>query len=203
LVSTSKKKTNILTNIIDDTGEIYNIDIKTLDFIPNNMINIILKILLKDVKKLNIIRSHKIISNNKSLKIDKNEKYKYGVLANLNKKGTRIKYINIPHEVYDKPKVLMSYSLNLYPFYDEILSPTEHIFYQLVNDKTHGEKLINYLNSKLFKKILSSSKWIGYQTDHKIFSYLPDITEELDVVNDDTVCKYFNLTLGEIEKLCY
>jgi hypothetical protein len=193
-----KTKTDILTEIVDDMNNTYKVNIKELEFIPNNIINIVNKITSKSVVKLNIIRSHKIISNNTNLKDVKNDVYKYGVLTNLNSKEKRIKYIDVPHEIYDKSKVLMSYSLNLYPFYDEELSPTEHVFYQLVKNKNDGIKLINYLNSNLFKSILQSSKWIGYQTDHKLFNYLPDIIGDMDVVNDETIYKYFNLTEEEI-----
>ena len=39
-----------------------------MKFIPNNRINIINKVVNKNIRPLKIIRSHKIISNSKSLK---------------------------------------------------------------------------------------------------------------------------------------
>lgn len=39
---------------------------------------------------------------------------------------------------------------------------------------------------------------MGYQTDHKIFSYLPDLTYELKDVTDKEIYKYFDLTKDEI-----
>ena len=117
------------------------------------------------------------------------------MLTNLNSKGKKIKYTDNPiKDVYNKHKVLMSYSLNLYPFYDNELSPTEHTFYQIVNNKEEGDKLVKYLNSKLFKVIIQSSKWIGYQTDHKIFEYIPNIVNEIDNMNDEEIYKYFEIT---------
>ena len=194
-----KISSNIQTLIVDDMNTKYNINIKNKHFIPNNLINIINKVTSKDIQKLNIIRSHKIISNSKKLKEKKTNKFKYPVLTNLNSKGKRLKYTDEPIEdVYNKHKVLMSYSLNLYPFYDNELSPTEHVFYQIVNNKEDGDKLVNYLNSKLFKAILQSSKWIGYQTDHKIFEYLPNIIYDLNDINDKNIYKYFNFTNEEI-----
>ena len=122
------------------------------------------------------------------------------MLTNLNSKGKKIKYTDNPiKNVYNKHKVLMSYSLNLYPFYDNELSPTEHTFYQIVNNKEEGDKLVKYLNSKLFKVIIQSSKWIGYQTDHKIFEYIPNIINEIDNINDETIYRYFNLSDKEIK----
>jgi len=195
-----KRTTNIETLIIDDKNRNYYINIKNKEFIPNNLINIIYKVLNKNIKKLNIIRSHKIISNSKKLKENKDEIFKFPVLTNLNSKGKKIKYTNIPiYNVYNKHKVLMSYSLNLYPFYDTELCPTEHTFYQIVNDKKEGEKLVKYLNSKLFKVIIQSSKWIGYQTDHKIFKYIPNIIYELDDINDENIYKYFEISEEEIK----
>jgi hypothetical protein len=191
-----KNNTDILTIIDDDMNKIYNINIKNLDFIPNNNLEIIRKVILKNsVKKLEIVRSHKIISNSKNLKINKDEIYKYKVLTNLNSTEQRIKYTNKPHELYNIPKVLMSYSLNLYPFYDDCLSPTEHVFYQIVKNEEEGLRLISYLESKLFKIILNASKWIGYQTDHKLFNYLPNIIDEIEIINDEEINKYFNINI--------
>lgn len=191
----------ILTEIIDDMNVKYQLDIKRMNFIPNNIIHIIHKVLSKNVSKMEVIRSHKIVSNSKSLLLSPSSDHQYGVLCNLNSKDKCIKYTDRPHEIHSKPKVLMSYSLNLYPFYDESLSPTEHTFYQLVNDQIEGEKLVNYLNSSLFKGILQSSKWIGYQTDHKVFRYLPNIVNELDVINNANIYSYFGLTEDEIQLL--
>lgn len=197
-----KISNNIETIIVDDMDIIYNMNIKNKNFIPNNMINIINKVLCKNINKLNIIRSHKIISNSRNLKEKKDETFKYPVLVNLNSKGKKIKYTDKPiKNVYNKHKVLMSYSLNLYPFYDNELSPTEHTFYQIVNNKEEGDRLIKYLNSKLFKIILQSSKWIGYQTDHKIFEYIPNIIDEIDDINDETIYKYFEITKEEIKMI--
>jgi hypothetical protein len=195
-----KKSSNIETLIIDDTNTSYNINIKNKQFIPNNLINIIYKVSTKNIKKLNIIRSHKIISNNKKLKDKKTKSFKYPVLTNLNSKGKRIKYTDNPiKDVHNKHKVLMSYSLNLYPFYDNVLSPTEHVFYQIVNNKKEGEKLVKYLNTKLFSIIIQSSKWIGYQTDHKIFEYLPNIIDNINDINDENIYKYFKISKEEIK----
>jgi len=156
-------------------------------------IDIINKILLKEcTTKLNIIRLHKIMSNDKKLKLVPDEEYKYGVLTNLNSKEKRIKYTDRPvMDVYSEPKVLMSYALNLYPIYDDCLSPTEHVFYQIVKDKKNGLKLINYLESK----------WIGYQTDHKIFNYLPDITNDIKNITDKEIYMFFDLTKKEIKRI--
>lgn len=195
-----KRNTDIYTTIDDDMNILHEIKVKNMEFIPNNLINIINKIISKtDIEKLNIIRNHKIVSNNKNLKINKTDVYKYGVLTNLSSKEKRIKYTDTPVlNVYNKPKVMMSYSLNLYPFYDEELSPTEHVFYQIVNDKRCGMKLISYLDSKLFKAILKSFKWIGFQTDHKVFPYIPNVINSIENINDTTLYNFFGLTDDEI-----
>ena len=196
-----KRVSTIFTEIIDDMNVKYQLDIKSMDFIPNNIIHIIHKVLSKNVTKMEIVRSHKIVSNSKSLLLSPTSQHRYGVLCNLNSKSKCIKYTDRPHEIHNKPKVLMSYSLNLYPFYDESLSPTEHTFYHLVKDEMEGNKLVNYLNSSLFKGILQSSKWIGYQTDHKVFQYLPNIVNEIDIINNANIYSYFNLTEDEIRLL--
>ena len=63
-----KLSNNMETLIVDDMNTTYYINIKDKHFIPNNMINIIIKVSSKDIHKLNIIRSHKIISNSSKLR---------------------------------------------------------------------------------------------------------------------------------------
>lgn len=193
------KTSNNITIIVDDKNKVYNINTNNKPFIPNNNLTLIYKLLDIDCPKLNIIRSHKIISNSKKLLESATNTHKFKVLTNLNSKERKIKYTDTPLEdVYDKPKVLMSYSLNLYPFYDTEISPTEHVFYQLVDNEEEGAKLISYLESKLFKLVMKSLKMIGYQTDHKVFKYLPDITKKIDIVNEMNINKLFNFTEEEI-----
>lgn len=91
-----KLSNNMETLIVDDMNTTYYINIKDKHFIPNNMINIIIKVSSKDIHKLNIIRSHKIISNSSKLKEEKCETFKYPVLTNLNSKGKKIKYTDNP-----------------------------------------------------------------------------------------------------------
>ena len=190
---------NFITNVIDEAGVSLHIELNNLPFIPNKNIELILKIInFKDIPKLNIVRSHKFMTNNKSFKSDKDNVNIYQILTNLNAKGRRIKYFSNPHPDHYNLKVIMSYALHLYPFYDNgMMSPTEHTLYQLVKNEDDGNNLVAYLNSKLLKLILSSCKWIGYQTDHKVFKYLPDISD-IKLINDSEIYKYFNLSQEEI-----
>jgi len=173
---------NIKTKIVDECKNINIINIKTLSFISNFVINIINKMINKYSKNmLVIVRNHKVLSNNKNLMEVKTDEFCYPYLVNLNEKGKRIRYFNKKHSVQDEKKILMSYSLNLHPFYDDgILAPTEHVFYNIVKNKELGKKLVIYLNSKLIKFVLKACKWIGYQTDHKLFEFIPNIIYECE-----------------------
>jgi len=196
-----KSKTiNLNTKIIDEEKINYNLNIKNKEFIPNSNINLIYKILNNECQKLNIIRSHEIISTNKNLKTKETDKYKYKIITNLNGKETKIKLLDTHHSKHFDKKVIMSYSLNLYPFYDKgDISPTEHVFYQIVDSDIHGLNLVNYLNTDILNLIIKSCKWIGYQTDHKIFKYIPNFSIVIKNINDDKIFKYLNLTNDEIK----
>ena len=194
-----KSNNNIETNIYDELNTLSKTNIKNLKFIPNAGFKIINKLLQINIEKLNIIRSHEIISNNKELKDDYNDTYKYKILTNLNNKEKRIKYFNKHHTKHNNKKVIMSYSLNLYPFYDfGELSPTEHTFYQTVNNEKEGIKLVNFIKSNLFNYVIKYCKWIGYQTDHKIFKYLPNLSIVIDECNNKNIYKYLDLTEEDI-----
>lgn len=194
------KSNNSNTKIIDEEKITYNLNIKNKEFIPNSNINLIYKILNNECQKLNIIRSHGIISTNKNLKNKVCEKFKYKIITNLNSKETKIKFLDTCHIKHRDKKVIMSYSLNLYPFYDKgEISPTEHVFYQSVNTEIQGLNLVNYLNTNTLNLIIKSCKWIGYQTDHKIFKYIPDFSINIKNINDDKIFKYLNLSNDEIK----
>ena len=177
-----KSRTDIDTNIIDEKNNVLQLDIKNAKFIPNFDISLITNISKMNLTKLNIVRSHTIISNDKKLKEHREGKHIYQVLTNLNSKEKRIKYSDKYHQEHFSNKVLMSYSLNLYPYYDDgNISPTEHVFYQKVENEIIGNKLVSYIDSNFFKNIMNACKWIGYQTDHKIFKYIPDLSLYYDV----------------------
>ena len=174
----------VITTIIDEEKKRCRMNIKNSPFIPNCNIELVYGISTLPGPRLSITRSHSIVSNDKKLVQHSSSSigcnYSYPVITNLNAREKRIRYTDVPHKDHHKPKVVMSYALHLYPFYDEgNLSPTEHVFYQTVKDKDLGLKLVRYLDSSVFKKVLHSCKWIGYQTDHNIFHYLPDISENL------------------------
>ena len=194
-----KSSNNIETNIMDETNILSKINIKQLNFIPNAGMKIINKLLTLNIEKLDIIRSHEIISNHKELKDKETNIYKYKILTNLNNKEKRIKYLNKCHSKHSNKKVIMSYSLNLYPFYDfGELSPTEHTFYQAVNNEKEGNNLVNFINSNLFNYVIKYCKWIGYQTDHKIFKYLPNLSNVINECNNESIYNYLNLTKDDI-----
>lgn len=176
--------TALLTTIYDERKQVYSVNLKDVDFIPNSNIDMIYKIINLSIPSLHIVRRHTILSNSKHLRMSPDNEYKYPVITNLNSKEKRIKYMNHPHEDHSKKKVIMSYALNLYPFFDNgNMSPTEHVFYQVVDSEEEGLKLVRYLDSDIFQEILQSCKWIGYQTDHNIFRYLPDVSKQFQTID--------------------
>jgi hypothetical protein len=96
-------------------------------------------------------------------------------------------------------KVLMSRSGYLKPFYDNgIIGVGGDCFACLVKDKYEGNKIIELLNSKLYKFYIETNKWSGFH-NKEVLQDLPNIVNNIDNINDENIYKYFNLTKKEIK----
>jgi hypothetical protein len=68
--------------------------------------------------------------------------------------------------------------------------------YVVVRDKEEGHRIVEALNFKLYKFILTISKWSGFNTP-SVLTMLPKGPEEIKSEQD--VYDYFNLTKEEIK----
>jgi len=138
------------------------------------------------------------------LKKENNEDYKKraledGYIYPMQATSVQVVYSSKKCKNQNDKKVLMSESGYLKPFYDDgILGVGGHCFACLVEDENEGNKIIQLLNSKLYKFYIETNKWSGFH-NKEVLQDLPNIIYELDDINDEIIYEYFNITEEEIK----
>jgi hypothetical protein len=95
--------------------------------------------------------------------------------------------------------VIMSRSGYLKPFYDNgIIGVGGDCFSCLVKNENEGNKIIKLLNSKLYKFYIETNKWSGFH-NKVVLQDLPNIINNIEDINDNTIYEFFNITKEEID----
>ena len=131
------------------------------------------------------------------------EGFDYKLLNSIsNTKGKTYCYSSKPHKCQTNKKVIFSNGETIVPFYDSVgLGVTQGGLYILVNTDEIGEKMVNYLNTRIIKFIVKSTKWSNFETNKQIFNYIPNIVNEIDNINNENIYKYFEVTNEEIKMI--
>jgi hypothetical protein len=190
------------TRIHFEDDKIFNIKIDKLPFIPNFGWSIFSKVLQKlNNNGIMVNGDSDCHTTRKHVSIKETNAHKYKLLNSISKtKGKTFRYSSKFHKNQYHKKVLFSNGRHIVPFYDDgELGYTQGGLYILVNDETKGNKIVNYLNSKLLKYIMKATKWSNFETCKQLFWYIPDITNIISNVNNESIYKYFNLSADEIE----
>ena len=141
-----------------------------------------------------------VLSKNKNESV---EEYKQRALDNgyvypIQATSVQVVYSSKKCKNQDDKKVLMSESGYLKPFYDDgILGVGGHCFACLVKDVNEGNKIIQLINSKLYKFYIETNKWSGFH-NREVLQDSSNIIYELDEINDDNIYKYFDITSEDI-----
>jgi len=181
------------------------------DYLPylltKECLNILNKVKNND-NKLKIFHSPDNRSDKKhvlnKLKKEKNEDYKKRALKNgyiypMQATSVQVVYSSKKCKNQNDKKVLMSRSGYLKPFYDNgIIGVGGDCFACLVKNKKEGMRIIELLNSKLYKFYIETNKWSGFH-NKEVLKDLPYITNDIEELSDINIYKYFNITKKEIE----
>jgi len=175
--------------------------------LTNQCLNILNKVFVHD-NKLKIFNST-VFDKRRQYVLNKNKNetqndykirsYKNKFIYPIQATGSQIVYSLKKCKNQSNKKILMSRSGYLTPFYDNgILGIGGDCFYCLVDSKEQSNKIIKLLNSKLYKFYIETNKWSGFH--HKeVLQDLPNIINNIDIINDDEIYKYFKLTQEEIK----
>ena len=186
----------------------------TCNYIPNlvskESLNICKKIRNCKDEKLKIFNSttfdkrrNYVLKKNKN---ETNEEYKKralqtGFVYPIQATGKELVYSKIKCKNQNDKKIILSESGYLNPFYDDgIVGIGGHCFGLLVSNKTEGKKIIELLNSKLYRFYIEINKWSGFH--HKmVLQDLPNVLLKLKSLQDNDIYKYFKLTRQEIKTI--
>ena len=84
-------------------------------------------------------------------------------------------------------------------FYDNgIIGVGGDCFACLVKDQIEGNKIIELLNSNLYKFYIETNKWSGFH-NKEVLQDLPNIINEIENINDENIYKYFEIIEEEIK----
>lgn len=190
-------KTKINNKVVISKINLNNIDnLFFLPTLPNKLcFDIYNKVIFSTSKKMSFVLDLEYdIRRNDDIRI-KSDKYPYKVYNT----GTQIRYSKFKTKNYDKKKVVISGSGNLNPIFEDGNAATaNNTLYMIVKDNEEGKKIVNLLESMLYKFILHYSKYSGFFTKEIIWSLpLPDENLISDF-NNQELYEYFNLTAEEI-----
>jgi len=68
----------------------------------------------------------------------------------------------------------------------------------LVKNENEAKKIIELLNSKLYKFYVETNKWSGFH-NKEVLQNLPNIVNKIDNISDENIYKYFTITNEEIK----
>jgi hypothetical protein len=166
-----------------------------LPFIPNFGWSLFQKVFAKfNNNGMKAKSSSKLGTSNKNVSDVRSDEHKFELFNSSSKtKGLTYRYSKVEHEVQKMNKVLFSNGRHIVPFYDNgTMGITQGGIYIQVNNEHEGNKLVDYLNSKLLTYLMKASKWSNFETSKQLFWYIPFTTDIGDVNT------YFELTPEEI-----
>jgi hypothetical protein len=187
-------------------------DIQDVQYLPyfltNESMNILSKIKNSDFEKLNIFNSpdnrtdkkHVMTKMKSESEIQyKNRAEKEGFIYPMKATGIQIVYSSKKCKNQNDKKVLMSESGYLRPVYDDgYYGVGGHCFALLVKDQDEGDKVVELLNSRLYRFYIETNKWSGFH--HKeVLQDLPNIINDLIEINDKEIYKCFDMTKEDIK----
>ena len=184
------------TTVVDEIGENTLMMLNdTVEYIPNYGISIHNKVKSLDISKLTCVNPRSHDTTRKFVTKTESSEFSYKLFNTSSSKGIPYYFSSTEHPAQYFKKVMFSNGRYIYPIYDDgVLGGTQSCLYICVSDKEAGEKLIDYLNSKLFKFLIKSSKFANFGTSHEFISSLPNLSsgvnnlkfsdDELVLIND-------------------
>ena len=162
------------TKIIDEKGEVMEINVRKYPFLPNFAYKTFRKWMTSKEKGIPILFDSSEYDARKLSK-RKTQKYKYPVVHGITQKGLQIRYAkNKTQKQFGVPKVLLNFNEKQYPYNDHRgeYGMSQLTFAIPIKSRKEGEKWIKRLNEEEFQEFLEATKWGAFQTDYRMFKYI-------------------------------
>jgi hypothetical protein len=203
-----KTKATINTKIKDMHGDIYDVDLRDFEFLPNFNIKNVLKLFPKKTEDIcelgkfnddnnNYDNSPCILYERSAYGSDKawvsqeeTSEFKYPLIHGTLKDGAKIFYSNTKDKgFFGIPKVIFGDGGINEPFIDieGKYGMTHHAIGLVIKDKKDADKLKRFLQSNFFKNVLSACMYSRFQIDWRLFTYFKRNFWDLDVNLDEHI----------------
>jgi hypothetical protein len=174
------------------------VELSNLKYLPRDFYNtypIHNKVINSNYTKLQVICDTTCHSDHKHGKLSATEDntFKYKTWHT----NAQIKFSKIKSKDFAKNKIIWTLSGYFKPFYDNGNFGTSEVCqYVIVADQNEAEKILSYLNSKLYNFLISTGKWSGF-LNGKLLCSLPKLADK--IWTDAELYQHFNLTQEEID----
>lgn len=174
------RENNTETEIIDELGERHYFKLNQLPFLSNYAYDDINKLLVNNEEDgIDIIMSYSkyfVWKKNKSFSQIRTDIYKYPIVHTITKKGIGIWYCNENKGHIGIAKFILNFNSVQYPYqeqndYEGKYGMSQISFGIPISSKEEGNLILEAIKKPSFKKIIESTKWGAFQTDHRMFKY--------------------------------
>jgi len=166
--------------LIDEYGAPHRKEIDTAawPFLPNGEYKTIQHILVQDpAQGIPVIFDSSLYDARKLTK-HKTALHKYPVIHTLTMDGIGLRYATKRSPTqYGRPKIILNMNEKQYPINDfqGKYGMSQLSFGLPIRSEAEGDRIIRYINSEPFQRILEATKWGSFQTDYRMFKYFrPD-----------------------------
>jgi len=170
------------TKVIDELGDRHLLQINDVPFLSNYAYDDLYKILTTKDKGINVIYSRSLYGTDKpNMNSIETNIFKYPVIHSIGKNGIRYWYSNDSSKGhFGIPKVILNFNEKQYSHkeqndYEGKFGMSQISFGIPIKSREEGDMILRAMDTLIFKRIISSTKWAAFQTDYRMFRYFrPD-----------------------------
>jgi len=165
------------TEVIDELGDTHHFKLNEMPFLPNYAYKEIGRILTNIDNGVNVVYSSSIYdTRRKYMNKTKTLEFKYPIVHSINKEGLDFWYSNTNKGHFGVPKVILNFNGKQYSYkeqndYEGKFGMSQNSFAIPIKSKREGDLILKAIDTPIFKKIITSTKWGVYQTDYRMFKY--------------------------------
>lgn len=168
------------TEVIDELGKKHYFRLNKMHFLPNYAFDEINKILIKNEKGVDVIMSYNkyfAYKNNINMSKIKTNEFKYPIVHTITNDGIGFWYSNTNKKGhFGVPKVILNFNVKQYSYKEQNDYKGKYGMSQIsfgipIKSKKEGDLILKAIETPIFKKIIASTKWGAFQTDHRMFNY--------------------------------
>lgn len=166
------------TYIVDENGDIIELDLSKWAFLPNYAYKNIKKIMTSEEEGIKVIYDTTYHTQKPHIKVKATDKYKYPIVHSINQDGFVFWYTDDKSKGhFGVSKVLLNFNRHQYPVndYEGKYGMSQITFGIPITSKKQGDCIVEAINTDEFKEIVKATKWGAFQTDWRMFKYFkPD-----------------------------